>query len=71
MGFGSERFGFVLMLLGTLLVIEGIPYFGFPKAVRHWAGYLHRLPEKRMRLLGLVIMASGIVLLFAIRDIWK
>lgn len=68
---GSEKFGFILMVLGAVLVIEGIPYFGFPKAVKDWAGYLHRLPESKMRLFGLVVMAVGITLLFAIQDIWR
>ncbi|MCL4873276.1 DUF2065 family protein [bacterium] len=67
----SEKFGILLMVLGAVLVIEGIPYFGFPKAVKEWAAFLHRLPEKRMRLFGLIIMAVGITLLFAIRDIWR
>lgn len=59
------------MMLGALLVIEGIPYFGFPKAVKQWANWVHRLPEKRMRTIGFAIMATGIVLLFAIRDILR
>lgn len=59
------------MMLGALLVMEGIPYFGFPKAVKQWALWVHRLPEKRMRTIGFVIMAVGIVLLFAIRDILR
>lgn len=57
------------MMLGAILVMEGIPYFGFPKAVKQWAHWIHSLPEKKMRAIGFVIMAVGIVLLFAIRDI--
>lgn len=70
MSFQSENLGFLLMMLGALLVMEGIPYFGFPKAVKSWALWVARLPEKRMRALGFVIMASGLVLLLAIRDIF-
>lgn len=67
--FSSEPFGFILSMLGALLVLEGIPYFGFPKAVKGWAVFLQGLPEKRMRTIGLVIMVAGILLLLAIRDI--
>lgn len=69
MGALSDRYGFILMMLGALLVMEGIPYFGFPKAVKGWAGWVQRLPEKRVRTLGFAIMAVGIALLLAVRDI--
>ncbi|CAG0929452.1 hypothetical protein PLCT1_01056 [Planctomycetaceae bacterium] len=65
----SENLGFLLMVLGAVLVMEGIPYVGFPKAVKQWAHWMHSLPEKKMRAIGFAIMAVGIVLLFAIRDI--
>lgn len=69
MSYQSENLSFLLMVLGAVLVMEGIPYFGFPKAVKQWAHWMHRLPEKKMRAIGFAIMAVGIVLLFAIRDI--
>lgn len=59
------------MMLGALLVMEGIPYFGFPKAVKSWAQWVHRQPEKKMRTMGLIIMAVGLVLILAIRDILR
>lgn len=71
MSFQSESLNYLLMMLGALLVMEGIPYFGFPKAVKQWAHWVHSLPEKKMRAIGFVIMAVGIVLLFAIRDILR
>lgn len=69
MSYQSESLNYLLMMLGALLVMEGIPYFGFPKAVKQWAHWIHKLPEKRMRTIGFAIMAVGIALLFAIRDI--
>jgi len=59
----------ILSVLGALLVLEGIPYFGFPKAVKRWALVLQEIDERTLRIMGLVIMAVGIALLFAVRSI--
>jgi len=67
----SENLSYLLMMLGALLIMEGIPYFGFPRAVKQWAHWIHGLPEKKMRALGFGIMAVGLILLFAIRDILR
>lgn len=61
--------GLILSILGALLVLEGIPYFGFPRAVKHWALVLQEMPERTLRILGFVIMAVGIILLFAVRSL--
>lgn len=59
----------VLSVMGVVMVLEGIPYFGFPKAVKGWASYLHQLSERNLRFLGLGIMATGLILLYAIRSL--
>lgn len=59
--------GLILSILGALLVLEGIPYVGFPGAVKRWALVLQEIDERTLRIMGLVIMAVGIVLLFAVR----
>lgn len=62
-----EKMSFLLSIFGALLVLEGIPYFGFPKAVKQWALMLQKLPESRLRMIGLLIMASGLALLYVIK----
>jgi len=57
---------FILTILGVLLIIEGIPYFGFPKKVKSWALAIQEVPENSLRLLGLIIMAAGLLLLYAV-----
>ena len=59
--------GLILGILGALLVLEGIPYAGFPRAVKRWALVIQEIDERTLRIMGLVIMATGIVLLFAVR----
>lgn len=59
-----EDISFILSILGVILVIEGIPYFGFPNKVKEWALAIQEVPDRSLRLLGLVIMAAGLVILY-------
>jgi len=59
--------GFVLSLLGALLVLEGLPYFAFPGKTKEWALLLQEVPERSLRLMGLASMAAGLVLLYLMR----
>ncbi len=60
---------FILTVLGALLVLEGIPYFAFPKKVKFWALQMQDTPDAHLRIMGLISMIAGIVLLYAIRHI--
>lgn len=64
---GLGKIDFILSILAALLVLEGIPYFGFPGAVKQWALSLQDMSDKKLRLMGLVITAIGLLILVAIR----
>lgn len=55
---------FLLSLLGVLLIIEGIPYFAFPVKAKDWARALLDIPERSLRIMGVVAMVFGLFLLF-------
>ncbi|MEK6790281.1 MAG: DUF2065 domain-containing protein [Deltaproteobacteria bacterium] len=57
----------ILMILGALLVLEGIPYFAFPVRARRWAMMVQEVPEKTLRIMGFIAMLSGLVILFVVR----
>lgn len=59
--------GQLLSILGAVLILEGIPYFAFPKKAKDWATSIQSVPESTLRIMGLVAMASGLVLLYANR----
>lgn len=67
MGGASGGTGFILTVLAVLLVLEGIPYFGFPGAVKRWALSIQDMPDGRLRLMGLVIIAAGLLILLSLR----
>lgn len=64
---GLGKIDFILSILAALLVLEGIPYFGFPGAVKQWALSLQDISDKKLRLMGLAITATGLLILVALR----
>ena len=50
--------------LGLAVFIEGLPYFISPSAVRRYLELLGRLSDGSLRLLGLSLMVSGLVLAY-------
>ncbi len=60
--------GFVFSVLAVVLIIEGIPYFAFPKKVKVWALVLQEIPETTLRLMGLASMGVGLLLLYMVRS---
>ncbi len=61
---------FILIVLGALLVVEGIPYFAFPKKVKEWALLLQEIPDKNLRGIGLITMASGLLILYLVKIVF-
>jgi uncharacterized protein len=57
----------ILIVLGALLVVEGIPYFAFPKKVKEWALVLQDIPDRSLRITGFAAMAFGLMILFLTR----
>ncbi len=59
MKFQSNLF---LAALGLALVIEGLPYFLAPDAVKKMAERMRELPSGTLRLIGLASMIGGLVI---------
>jgi uncharacterized protein YjeT (DUF2065 family) len=57
----------LLMLIGLVLVIEGLPYVAAPEAMQRWLRQLVELPPSQLRLIGLIAMGSGFAILFLTR----
>ncbi|MBI5468396.1 MAG: DUF2065 domain-containing protein [Deltaproteobacteria bacterium] len=58
---------FILTVLGVVLILEGIPYFGFPGRVKQWAITLQDIPERTLRVMGLISVVAGLAMLYLIR----
>lgn len=53
-----------LSVLGLVLVIEGLPYFAFPRKVKEWALILQEIPDGTLRIMGFVAMMAGLTLAY-------
>ena len=58
---------FIFTVLGVVLVIEGIPYFAFPRKVRQWALALEEVNDRNLRFVGLLSMGVGLLVLFLVK----
>lgn len=58
----------LLLLIGLLLVVEGLPYAAAPEAMQRWLRQLTELPPVHLRTIGLVAMIAGFALLFFARQ---
>ncbi len=53
--------------MALVLVLEGLPYFVSPSAMRRALAYLFTLPDGVLRGTGLTLMVIGVALLVFIR----
>ncbi|MDO9264642.1 MAG: DUF2065 domain-containing protein [Desulfosalsimonadaceae bacterium] len=55
---------FFLCVIGMVMIIEGIPYFGFPENMKQMMNKMMTLPDDILRKFGLVLMVVGLVLVY-------
>jgi len=59
----------LLSAVALVLVLEGLPYFVSPSAMRRALAHLFTLPDNVLRGTGLTLMVVGVALLFAVRKL--
>lgn len=55
---------FIIIALGLLFIIEGIPYFAFPEKVKKFMAEVINLPDGTLRGIGLLALFLGLFLVF-------
>lgn len=55
---------FFLSVIGMVLIIEGLPYFAFPRQIKGWLKQIMDAPEGVLRGVGFVGMVIGLTLLY-------
>ena len=55
---------FFLCVIGMVMIIEGIPYFGFPENMKQMMNKILTLPDDILRKFGLALMVVGLVLVY-------
>ncbi|MFA9462292.1 DUF2065 domain-containing protein [Thiohalorhabdus methylotrophus] len=59
----------LLSAIALVMVLEGLPYFISPSAMRRALAHLFTLPDHVLRGTGLTLMVIGVVLLFMVRKL--
>lgn len=55
---------FFLCVIGMVMIIEGLPYFGFPENMKAMMEKVLELPEATLRKFGFGLMILGLVLVY-------
>jgi len=57
----------LFLAFGLLLVLEGAPYFLFPRGIPKLLERLARMDPSSVRLMGAVLMAAGLLVIYWVR----
>lgn len=55
---------FFLSVIGMVMIVEGLPYFAFPRKMKTWVKIIINSPEGSLRRFGLVLMVLGLSLIY-------
>ncbi|MCX5862330.1 MAG: DUF2065 domain-containing protein [Desulfomonile sp.] len=59
---------FFLCVLGMVMVIEGLPYFGMPERMKAFMMLIQQQGDSTLRILGAALMLFGLLILFFARN---
>lgn len=57
----------LLLLIGMVLILEGLPYVAAPETMRQWLLKLSTLPAGQLRTAGLFAIAIGLLICFVVQ----
>jgi len=55
---------FFLCVIGMVMILEGLPYFGFPDTMKEMMKKIQELPDDALRKFGFVLMLTGLILVY-------
>lgn len=55
---------FFLSVIGMVMIVEGLPYFAFPKKMKVWIQKIIVFEDSTLRRFGLVLMILGLSLIY-------
>jgi hypothetical protein len=61
-------FEYFLCVLGMVLVIEGMPYFGFPEKTKAFMRYIQEQDDTMLRIMGGVAIGIGVLIVYLARE---
>ncbi len=58
---------YFLCVLGMVMVLEGLPYFGFPDKMKQFMKTVLEQDDATLRIMGSVLVISGLFIIFLAR----
>ncbi len=58
---------FFLCVIGMVMVIEGLPYFGFPEKMKDFMRVVQSQDDNTLRIFGGLMMGLGVIMIFFAR----
>ncbi len=52
----------LFLLVGMVLIVEGIPYVASPESMREWLKKISEMRAEHLRILGLLSMSAGLLI---------
>jgi len=58
----------LILLIGMVLILEGVPYVAAPESMKAWLKILSEMPANRLRSVGLIAMAIGLLICWVVQS---
>jgi uncharacterized protein YjeT (DUF2065 family) len=55
---------YFLCVMGMVMILEGLPYFGWPEKMKSWLKKILEMPAGDLRKIGAVLVAAGLLLVY-------
>ncbi|RMF94160.1 MAG: DUF2065 domain-containing protein [Candidatus Schekmanbacteria bacterium] len=55
---------FLIVAIGLVLIIEGLPYFCFPEGMKKAASMIQDIDSRNLRVFGIIAMLLGLLLIY-------
>ncbi len=56
-----------ILLIGLILVLEGLPYAAAPEAMQEWLKKLSEMDPRELRKMGVIALIAGLCICFVIQ----
>jgi len=57
----------LILLIGMVLILEGLPYAAAPEAMKEWLKKLSEMPARQLRSVGFLAMAIGLLICWIVQ----
>ena len=58
----------LIIVLGVVLIVEGMPWFLSPRSTKRMLNELSQLNDNSLRILGFVLMLAGLLLVYFVKS---